>query len=53
LEAWKNFNEHNQNRWIVRWHEETGTPATIYGYKTEPYTSLATPEVIARHQREP
>lgn len=47
FEAWKNFNDSYLGKWIIRWHEETGTPATIYGYKTEPI-NFADAEAIAR-----
>lgn len=48
LQAWKDFNDRHQGRWIVRWDEETGTPASIYGSKTPALNSRGTPEEIAR-----
>lgn len=49
LRAWEDFNGQYNRQWTIRWHEETGTPATIYGFKTTPFTSLATPDGIARN----
>lgn len=48
LHAWNQFNKGYRGEWIVRWNEETGTPATIYGSKTLPYASISDPEQIAR-----
>lgn len=48
LRAWSQFNENYQNKWALRWDEQTGTPASIYGAKSVPYSSLTDPEEIAR-----
>lgn len=48
LGAWNDFNNSYQNKWTLRWDNETGTPASIYGGKTTPYSSLTDPEGIAR-----
>ncbi len=30
-EAWQHFNQQHGGQVFIRWHVETGTPATIYG----------------------
>jgi len=34
--------------WQIRWNQRTGTPATLFGYKTEPVGVPYRPEKIAR-----
>lgn len=48
LRAWYQFNQDYENKWVLRWDEQTGTPASIYGTKSLPYSSLTDPEEIAR-----
>ena len=47
-EAWQNFNQKHGSKVFIRWHDETGTPATIHGFKSKPYSALRNPEEIAR-----
>jgi len=47
-EAWRTFNQKQGGKAFIRWHDETGTPATIYGFKSKPYSALQNPEDIAR-----
>lgn len=44
--AWEQFNSNYGNNWTIRWNEDTGTPASIYGHKTAPFSG--TSEDIAR-----
>ncbi len=48
LEAWQHFNRQHEENAVIRWHKETGTPATIYNFKSVAYTSIGKPEEIAR-----
>ncbi|MBW8036640.1 MAG: hypothetical protein FVQ79_13710, partial [Planctomycetes bacterium] len=47
-EAWQHFNQQHGGQVFIRWHVETGTPATIYGFKSKPYATLSGPEEVAR-----
>jgi hypothetical protein len=47
LKAYENFNTRN-GKWILRWDQQTGTPAVMYGSKSISYSSLANNEKIAR-----
>ncbi len=47
-EAWQHFNQQHGGKVFIRWHAETGTPATIYGFKSKPYAGLNRPDEIAR-----
>lgn len=46
IAAWDAFNNFYTNNWTVRWNENTGTPAFLFGHKTHPYGG--TPDQIAR-----
>ena len=47
-EAWQAFNQQHGGNAIIRWHTETGTPATIYGFKSKAYVGVDNPVQIAR-----
>jgi Zn-dependent metalloprotease len=47
LKAYENFNTRN-GKWILRWDQQTGTPAVMYGSKSKSYSSLENKEQIAR-----
>lgn len=36
-QAWQAFNQQHGGNAAIRWHMETGTPATIYGFKSKAY----------------
>lgn len=48
IKAWQTFNELSENKWTLRWDEQTGTPAVMYGPKSISYSSIAKPEEAAR-----
>ena len=47
---WEAFNQRYQGKWTIRWDEETGTPASIYGHRTEATSQItAGAEVVAKN----
>jgi len=41
LAAWSSFKNQNGQKWIIRWDEKTGTPASLYSGKTKHYSGNA------------
>jgi Zn-dependent metalloprotease len=47
IKAFEKFNSRN-GKWVLRWDQQTGTPAVMYGSKSISYASLENKEQIAR-----
>ena len=39
IAAWEQFNNQYNKQWKIKWNSETGSPSSIYGYKTQSYSS--------------
>lgn len=48
-QAWNNFNSRYAGNWTIRWDESTGTPASIYGHRSEASAQIgAGAEAVAK-----